>query len=507
MNAHATSTLIGDVSEARALRAVFRDAGLRPAISSTKALTGHGLSLAGAMESGFCALAMRDGFTPGSAHITRLDPECEGLNIIRSTLPTAAPRRPEEQQRLRRGQRGAPFPAGLTPRPCPGRLSALYRTAFVTGASSGLGRAFAEMLLAEGVRVWGTSRDPARLAGLGPRGFTPVALDLAAPDAAAGRLRRAPRPRRAAPSTSWSTTPATASSANSRARTGAVWQAQLDAMLGDQPPPATPPTGAMRARDRGCLVNVSSLAAEFPLPFMSGYNVAKAGLSALSESLLFESRGTAVRVIDFRPGDYRTAFNQAMQPPTALRAPDGPSASGACLDANLAAAPPPARAAGDLRRALLRRAAAASCARARFSRPGWRPLLARPGAPGGASMRAVSARYFGCRSPDPCVSKVRILVLTSSTGGGHDARAEAFAEWCFRLYRHDVDVRIEQMLEKSSVLQPRGGELLQPHPEGRALGPQDLLRGRRDAEPPQQPHRHLRQGATTSRCCASTGRT
>ncbi|KXU37737.1 glycosyltransferase [Cephaloticoccus primus] len=48
------------------------------------------------------------------------------------------------------------------------------------------------------------------------------------------------------------------------------------------------------------------------------------------------------------------------------------------------------------------------------------------------------------------MSKLRILVLTSSTGGGHDARAEAFAEWCFELYRHQVDVRIEQMLEKSS---------------------------------------------------------
>jgi processive 1,2-diacylglycerol beta-glucosyltransferase len=48
------------------------------------------------------------------------------------------------------------------------------------------------------------------------------------------------------------------------------------------------------------------------------------------------------------------------------------------------------------------------------------------------------------------MSKIRILVLTSSTGGGHDARAEAFADWCFQLYRHDVDVRIEQMLEKSS---------------------------------------------------------
>lgn len=86
VNAHATSTPIGDTSEAKALKAIFKTPAARPAISSTKALTGHGLSLAGAMESGFCALAIRDGFMPGSAHITRLDPECEGLNIIRSTL-------------------------------------------------------------------------------------------------------------------------------------------------------------------------------------------------------------------------------------------------------------------------------------------------------------------------------------------------------------------------------------------------------------------------------------
>lgn len=49
------------------------------------------------------------------------------------------------------------------------------------------------------------------------------------------------------------------------------------------------------------------------------------------------------------------------------------------------------------------------------------------------------------------MARVRILILTSSTGAGHDARAQAFAEWCFELYRHDVDVRIEQMLEKSST--------------------------------------------------------
>src|SRR4051812_9476906 len=57
------------------------------------------------------------------------------------------------------------------------------------------------------------------------------------------------------------------------------------------------------------------------------------------------------------------------------------------------------------------------------------------------------------------MSQLRILVLTSSTGGGHDARAEAFAEWCFQLYRHEIDVRIEQMLEKSSVVNRTGVSL------------------------------------------------
>ena len=63
--------------------------GVRPAISSTKSLTGHGLSLAGAMEAGFSALVMREGFMPGSAHISNLDPACEGLNILRATLNRA----------------------------------------------------------------------------------------------------------------------------------------------------------------------------------------------------------------------------------------------------------------------------------------------------------------------------------------------------------------------------------------------------------------------------------
>lgn len=86
INAHATSTPIGDISEGKAIRRIFSEAGARPAISSTKALTGHGLSLAGAMETGFCALAMREGFMPGSAHISDIEPAVADLNIIQETV-------------------------------------------------------------------------------------------------------------------------------------------------------------------------------------------------------------------------------------------------------------------------------------------------------------------------------------------------------------------------------------------------------------------------------------
>ncbi len=87
LNAHATSTPPGDASEITAIKTVFPE-GQRPRVSSTKSLTGHGLSLAGAMEAGFCCVALDEGFTPVSAHITELDPMCDGVPIV--TAPTDA---------------------------------------------------------------------------------------------------------------------------------------------------------------------------------------------------------------------------------------------------------------------------------------------------------------------------------------------------------------------------------------------------------------------------------
>jgi 3-oxoacyl-(acyl-carrier-protein) synthase len=87
VNAHATSTPAGDRSEALALQAVF--GGARPKVSSTKALTGHGLSLAGAMEAAFCALAIAGGFIPGAAHLEEPDADCARLDLPRTSLDVA----------------------------------------------------------------------------------------------------------------------------------------------------------------------------------------------------------------------------------------------------------------------------------------------------------------------------------------------------------------------------------------------------------------------------------
>lgn len=85
INAHAPSTQFGDLAEVRALNRLFTDAGAGPAVSSTKALHGHGLSMASALEAGITALSLAGGYAPGAAHIEDLEEEAKALNIPRRT--------------------------------------------------------------------------------------------------------------------------------------------------------------------------------------------------------------------------------------------------------------------------------------------------------------------------------------------------------------------------------------------------------------------------------------
>lgn len=86
INAHATSTPVGDTAELRAIKASFPNK--KPWVSSTKSLTGHALSGAGALEALISCLSIHHGFIPLSANISELDPEAEGIPIPRETLST-----------------------------------------------------------------------------------------------------------------------------------------------------------------------------------------------------------------------------------------------------------------------------------------------------------------------------------------------------------------------------------------------------------------------------------
>ena len=85
LNLHGTGTRINDVSEAHGVRAVFKDAAARLDCSSTKALTGHALAAAGAVEAAFCVLALREGFLPASAGLVDPDPDLPPLGLVRET--------------------------------------------------------------------------------------------------------------------------------------------------------------------------------------------------------------------------------------------------------------------------------------------------------------------------------------------------------------------------------------------------------------------------------------
>jgi 3-oxoacyl-[acyl-carrier-protein] synthase II len=77
VNAHGTSTPLGDVIETRALKRVFGERAKSVPISSTKSMTGHLLGGAGGLEAGISVLALRDQVIPPTINLEKPDPECD----------------------------------------------------------------------------------------------------------------------------------------------------------------------------------------------------------------------------------------------------------------------------------------------------------------------------------------------------------------------------------------------------------------------------------------------
>tara|TARA_R110002049_G_scaffold140930_5_gene302320 strand:- start:49370 stop:50599 length:1230 start_codon:yes stop_codon:yes gene_type:complete len=88
INAHGTSTPVGDVGEIDAVRRVFGK-GSTPPVSSTKSMTGHGQGAAGAMEAIFCLLMLKDDFITPSINVKELDPALDASEIATTRVDNA----------------------------------------------------------------------------------------------------------------------------------------------------------------------------------------------------------------------------------------------------------------------------------------------------------------------------------------------------------------------------------------------------------------------------------
>jgi len=178
------------------------------------------------------------------------------------------------------------------------------QTALVTGASSGLGRALAAGLAERGVAVVGTTRREAPPDW--PTDVERVRLDLASPEAFGAGWRQTGLDAREIG--------LLVNNAGEElfAEFAVVaeekWRAHLETHLLAPIALARRVLPGMLARREGAIVNVSSLAAAFPVPFMAGYNAAKAGLSAFSASLRLEAGPAGVGTLDVQPGDFRSEF-------------------------------------------------------------------------------------------------------------------------------------------------------------------------------------------------------
>ncbi len=213
------------------------------------------------------------------------------------------------------------------------------RTVLLTGASAGIGLEIAQQLVTHGFEVWGTSRDAERLPKLSH--FHPVQMDLSRLESIHNGFAQA--------SNEAGEFDVLINNA------GAGCFGPLDAMLGeiareqfqllvfgplDLIRLVLP---QMRQRKRGLIINVTSLAGQFPIPYMGLYSAAKAALGSLTACLRAELANTPVHAVEIRPGDINTGFFDATQRVAPTTAKDQTRASVVWETQlrNMKAAPPP----------------------------------------------------------------------------------------------------------------------------------------------------------------------
>lgn len=269
------------------------------------------------------------------------------------------------------------------------------RKVLITGASAGIGKATAVAFLRRGYEVWGTSRNPERLAGI--PGVRPIALDLAdqasVEDALSVGLQQA----------------GSFDVVINNAGYG-IW-GPLEHLSPEQEleqfqvlvfGPMRIIRGvlpSMRARDHGLIINVTSLAAQFAVPFLGAYCAAKSALASMTWSLQMELVNQPVCFIDLRPGDICSEFNDAMDY-TPQRQPDSYSENlkraFKVYDASMQKAPPPEHVAEILLKIVERECAGSPVvATGNIFQSRVAPFLARFTPP--RLLRRLTGKYYGLR--------------------------------------------------------------------------------------------------------------
>jgi short-subunit dehydrogenase len=178
----------------------------------------------------------------------------------------------------------------------------------LTGASSGIGRAIALALLARGHEVWGTSRNLERLPKM-PQ-FHPVRLDLADPRSITEAFSAA-----IADADHFDVLINNAGAGHfgpAELLPIETIASQFQILVFGQIELMQLALHRMQPRGEGLIINVTSLAARLPVPFMAAYNASKAALASFIMSMQLELVDSGVRIVDLQPGDISTDFNQGI---------------------------------------------------------------------------------------------------------------------------------------------------------------------------------------------------
>jgi len=193
-------------------------------------------------------------------------------------------------------------------RATPNSSSKIVKKIFLTGASSGIGKAIAKAATEKGHEVWGTSRDISRLPSL--RRLHCVQLDLSNPDSIDGGFNIA-----LAEAGNFDVLINNAGSGHfgpAENLSEKEIASEFQILVFGHMQLMRLALRMMQARGEGLIINVTSLASRLPVPFMAAYNAAKAAMASFTMTIQLELPDSRVHIVDLQPGDICTDFNDAV---------------------------------------------------------------------------------------------------------------------------------------------------------------------------------------------------